>query len=194
MKIAVDVDGVLAEQVEPVIQRLNHEYQDEITGELDRPVRRSDIQSWNESIPGTETNIKIEIERTHGNYDYLVSMPTIDGAKNALTSWDTEGDTVKIVTDRSEDIDDATIDWLNSKSIPYDEYINTNSGSKAETNAEVLIDDYQNNIIEFAESGRPAILFVQPWNESTLCQNHAYIHTARNWEEVKKVVREEIRG
>lgn len=188
MNIAVDVDGVLAEQVKPVLDRLNDRFEEEIIRELGRPMRKSDIKTWDEPIPGTDTNIKIEIEKAHEDPEYVLSMPVINGARPTLEELKSHGFNITIATSRTNVSSEATKEWLRSKSIPYDEYVSTNGSSKAILDAETLIDDYPRNVTDFTESGRCGILFQQPWNSLESCERHPRTYGAESWEHAKDIL------
>jgi 5'(3')-deoxyribonucleotidase len=78
------------------------------------------------------------------------------------------GHQLMIVTSRPESAAQDTHDWVDFyfKGIPLaDRVLLHNEESKATVAADVLIDDKVENILEWANTGRFAILFQQPWNE-----------------------------
>lgn len=190
MNIAIDVDGVLAEQVEPVLERVNERYGDQISDELGRPMDKADIKSWDEPIPGTGTNIKIEIESALKDPDFILSLPVIDGAQSAIDDLKSKGFEITIATSRGNASSKPTKEWLDGKSISYDEYISTNGSSKSVLDAETLVDDYPGNISEFIEGGRNGILFHQPWNSSYSPSNQPRSYRAKSWQHVNNILTE----
>lgn len=181
MEIAIDVDGVLAEQVKPVLSRVSDEY-----GVI---MEKSDIQSWDEPIPETNSNIKIEIESAHEDPDYVLQMPIIGNARKKLAEI-SENHTIKIVTSRTKMSDETTKEWLCENDLKFDKYVNTAGKSKSSVNADILIDDFHKNVKEFANSGKVGILFTQPWNEgyASSMKKHENIHIANNWDEAVDIM------
>ena len=181
MTIAVDVDGVLADQVTPVLDIIKDEYG--VT------MKKEDVKSWDEPIPGTSSNVKIEIEDSHKDDNHVLSMPVIDDARNVLHHIKSDGHVVVIATNRINVSRGATEQWLVDNDIPYDSFFNINGGSKSDVEADVIIDDYPPNVNTFISESRYGILFLQPWNRSDSCLNHSRVHGARGWTEVYKIIR-----
>jgi 5'(3')-deoxyribonucleotidase len=156
INIAVDMDGVLVEQVAPVLEKINCE----------RGLRliKADITDW--EYPIDDTNIKIEIEKAEQEEGFVSQMPIMEGAKEALDIL-CKNFNIIIATSRESNTDPWSTKWLKSHGIKYKQLINTRSEGKVLTDADILIDDYIGNIKVFLEnkpSSRQAILFAQPWN------------------------------
>lgn len=155
--IAVDLDGVLVEQVVPVLEKLKKE-----KGNLN--ISKCDINDW--EYPIEETNIKVEIERAEREEEFVRQMPPMEGAIEALQVLSSKFNII-IATSREQRTDPWSCEWLNEHNVPYNKLINTRSGGKALPHVDILVDDYVPNIERFIESGpagRQAILFAQPWN------------------------------
>lgn len=157
--IAVDMDGVLVEQVIPVLAKLKHE--------MNVNLCKSDITDW--QFPIKETNIKIEIEKAERSEQFVMAMPPIRGAIEGIRKLSGKFNII-IATSRESCTDSWSCEWLDSHSITYERFVNTRSEGKILSGIDILIDDYIENIREFMRNGeqnRQAILFAQPWNYDT---------------------------
>jgi len=180
MDIAIDVDGVLAEQVIPVLNLIEEKYG--VT------MQKSDIKSWDEPIPNTNSNIKIEIEESHENDQYVLSMPVIDGARSVVNELKREGHEIYIVTSRVSQSNYATERWLNKNNIKYNKFYNTNGIKKSLIKTDLLIDDYPGNISDFVSRRRYAILFLQPWNNGHRCLESDRVFSAHEWTQIPTII------
>lgn len=157
--IAVDMDGVIVEQVQPVLQKLKKEISIDLT--------KSDIADWEYPFQGT--NIKTEIIRAEREREFVLQMPPMDYAMEALRIL-SEKFNVVIATSRERCTDSWSKEWLNKHGVLYHSFVNTGSQGKILADADIIIDDYIENIQAFigkGPQGRQAILFAQPWNHDT---------------------------
>lgn len=176
--IAVDVDGVLANQITnllPIIKRKH-----------DVELKYENVKEWDLRVGNTNIAKIIREEQKHKRY--VQTMPTISGASDAVNALIHKFKIV-IVTARAPESDAWTKKWLTTNGIPYDAYVNTKEGSKHNTDIDhsILIDDYLGNIEQYLEqSDGKAILFSQPWNQdrthlqSYMEENYATKYT--NWD------------
>lgn len=154
--IAVDVDGVLAEQAIPVLQKIKEKYGISLSKEQ--------ITEWDYRIG--DTDVKTEIELAEMEEDFVRSMLPIEGCREALELLARTFHVV-VATSRHPMTDSWTKEWLSTNGIKYHHLINTHAEGKSLPEVQILIDDYVGNIQEFVTSGsnsRQAILFSQPWN------------------------------
>jgi len=181
MHLVVDVDGVLADQVPPILKRLNQKYS--------LSLRKKDIRQWDQPI--ADTDIKTEIENSLQDAQFVLSMGLIKGAHWALMELD-KNHSITIATNREPQMDKFTREWLQKKRIPYDRYVNTREHGKGAISGDVLIDDYPNNLAGFLAAGGLGILFSQPWNEDDHSLEDAYkddqIVRAHGWKEVVAII------
>lgn len=157
--IAVDMDGVLVEQVVPVLQKVKQEMGIELN--------KCDITEWEYAFEGT--NIKTEIIRAEREREFILQMPPMEYAREALQILSKKFDVV-IATSRERCTDSWSQEWLDKHGVPYQKFVNTGSQGKTLANADIIIDDYIENIEAFIRKGPPdrrAILFAQPWNHDT---------------------------
>lgn len=183
MRIAIDIDGVLADQLKPTLAEANEQFGVE--------VKPNQIETWDEPIPGTPTDIKTEIEAALERPDFVRTMPMICGAAKAIQTLKHRGHTLVIATNRPERILGPTQEWLSENDIPFDELHSTEHMTKADIPAEVLIDDYYRNIEEFTQDGRCGILFQRPYNLGYIQDNSdsSSIRLANGWDEVLQTLR-----
>lgn len=177
MRVAIDVDGVLADQVPGLLQRIEQRYGVKWSIE--------DITAYN--IPVTEdVHIgMIAVDALHNDPSYALSMPLIPGALEGMRQLIAKHYTI-IVTDRPPESDVESVVWLDKMQVPYHEYINTHDVGKWTLDVAALVDDYHQNIQWFERTGRLAILFTRPWNRDFFNLGVR----AHNWEEVVRIINE----
>lgn len=157
IQVAVDMDGVLVEQVIPVLEKLKQEK----TIEMNKGM----ITDW--EYPIGSTNIKTEIEKAEQQEEFVKKMPAIEGAINGIGILSKKYKIV-IATSRELITDGWSKNWLEANGIRYERFVNTRSAGKTLAGIDILIDDYIGNIEQFIRNGdenRRAILFAQPWNQ-----------------------------
>jgi uncharacterized protein len=157
LKIALDVDGVIADVIASWLS-----YNNKI-----RPtILKSQISEWDfwknhgidkfdfynelsicwkswEDIPPTENNIATTVAK-------LSSLGTVD-----------------IVTAREESTHNDVKNWLKLHKINFKNYVGVLEGvEKSQLDYDVFIDDSPLNAKSMLEEGKSVILYSQPWNES----------------------------
>lgn len=163
MKIAVDLDGVVYEWQRTYRYMMREyrgidvgkqeawdcwDYPDQFTSKEDRK------WMWSEGV-------KLGLFR----YGHMTT-----GSRVGLQALADRGHKFIIATSRPENAVTDTIDWvqLYFKDLPLVGIsVLSNGEAKSQVNASVLIDDKPENIVEWVETGRQALLFDQPWNWST---------------------------
>ena len=176
--IGIDVDGVLADQVSPLLPIIKRQLGIELNYE--------DVKQWD--LPVSTTNIAKLIEERHGDEDYVRSLPMHRGAAEIVRNLSKQH-RIAVITSRSEKSDVWTKKWLEANQIPFDRFINTKEKHNTTFPVSVLIDDYLRNVTKFLHNteGR-VILFDQPWNrdrdelQKYLADGRLVI--VRNWQEV----------
>jgi len=152
--VGVDVDGVLADQVTGVLERLHDREGINLT--------YHDITDWR--LPIGTTNIAREIELTQQDRRYVLEMRIHPGARHLLRFL-YEHNRVMIVTARAEQAREWTREWLNRKRLWYDRVETSTEAKKSVHGTKVLIDDYLGNVMEFLENtDGVAVLVDHPWN------------------------------
>lgn len=181
LKIAVDIDGVLADQVTVVLKRLNVKYNLSLT--------KNDISEWDYKI--ADTNIKIEIEKALQEKEYVLSLPVIQGAKEGM-DYLYQNHYVTIATSRPKETESETKEWI-SLYFGYHDFCNTRGASKNCVQSDVLIDDHIPNIEDFAKTRGFGLLFSQPWNQKRSridsMMREGKVYYCNNWEDVINTVK-----
>lgn len=155
VRIGVDVDGVLADQVSAVLPRVNRAYGTELTYD--------DIVEWD--LPVGTSDIKVEIESALAEEAHVKGLSVYEHAVDALAELRRRAHVV-IVTSRDRRSDPWTKWWLRENSLAYDEYINSRGVSKDHFNLDALVEDHGPSVSSFLGSNQEAVavLIKQPWN------------------------------
>ena len=180
LKIAVDLDGVLAEAMIAWCELYNKRYGQSISLE--------DIRAWNvwkivkiphdaffrilddawaqwERIPATEENVGEQVKLLR------------------------ECGTVDVVTGRSAQTVASAKKWLKANSIPYDRFVRTESTlAKIRLDYDVFVDDSP-TLMQLIASRSMAlgILYTRPWNRDA--QVPTVARRVAKWVEVPPIVR-----
>jgi 5'(3')-deoxyribonucleotidase len=176
--VAVDIDGVLADQVEHVLARAKKE--------MGVTVSRTEIVAWN--TPVGNIGFAELIERYLKDPGFVRSMPEIPGAIPAVTTL-ARHVTVMIASTRPRETEAATREWLRAHLGWMPTFVNTTGTSKGDIGAQVLIDDGDHNIASFlSRPGRAAILMLRPWNDGPELRDNPILrptlYRARDWADV----------
>lgn len=177
MKLAIDVDGVLADTVVLALERLNKERGLNVT--------KDQIKKYGEPI--ADTDIGAILEKYLLDDSFLLAVEPICGACEAVKKLAEEHEII-IATNRYPDIDYDTIQWLINNDIPFHHYVNTRLSGKESVAADILVDDYPDSVSRFAERGGIAILFDQPWNQYDMRLFQRNVARAYDWEDVLQIV------
>jgi uncharacterized HAD superfamily protein len=159
LRIAVDLDGVLADTMVIFCRILNNRHSANFTAasfvqwnaweiahiSKDEFFRTLD-EAWFEweKIPPVEEEIGMRVTR-------ICAIGRVD-----------------IVTGRSQDTIQAAKSWLEKYEVPYEGFVRTlNTGAKADLSYDVFIDDSADLMSLVAgSSDRWGILYTQPWNKN----------------------------
>jgi len=181
MRVGLDVDGVIGDQVPHLLKRVRHKY--------GIKKKKSDIKLWDQ--PMGHTNFVKEMDEAILDTDFVLTMPLIPGAREGISQLASRNSII-IVTSRPIEIEHITAKWLRSKSLYFDELINTRDVNKGNAPIDILIDDRLENVRDFALRGKLAILLSQPWNKddlqiAELLKKGAVIRAA-NWKEIVHII------
>jgi uncharacterized HAD superfamily protein len=158
MKIALDVDGVLADIILVWINEYNKKYGKSISKET---IRHWDF--WRE-LGVDKDEFYYQLSNCWSQWKEVPPMEKdIANAVNELHSVGT----VDIVTARDHASTKYVINWLEHNSIKYNEYVAVPDGrDKANLDYDVFIDDSPHNAVRMASRDRNVLLYDQPWNKS----------------------------
>ncbi|MHA7733087.1 5' nucleotidase, NT5C type [Nitrosopumilus sp. S6] len=156
MKIALDVDGVLADVIQSWLNYSNS---------IRREIQKHEITDW-------DFWKKFEIDR----YDFYAELsscwknwslipPTEENLASVTKNLSDIGQ-VDIVTARERSTDSFVKNWLDHHNISYNNYVSVIDGPmKADLDYDVFIDDSPLNALKFLENNKSVILYSQPWNQ-----------------------------
>lgn len=182
LKIAVDIDGVLADQVGAVLGVIEREY--------GLRYLKSDINRAHWNFAGRE--LWSEISRLLADPDYTINLPLIEGSQNGISQL--ADHRVCVVTARRPNAEEATKQWLTMHFPSLTEYHRASTGTKHAIPSDVLIDDLDINISEFVKSDpdRDGILFLHPWslNETDIESYSDQVHYCSDWKSVVRAIKE----
>lgn len=182
MRIGVDIDGVLADQVAAVLAEIEKDY--------GRRYSKSDIDRAHWSFDGIE--IWTEISRHLSDPEYVLRVPTIEGARAAVKRL--LGHELLVVTARRPNTEEATRMWLSVHFPCLTRYHHARTGTKQSIPCDLLIDDLDLNIVEFVRSDplRRGILFQHPWslNETDIGDYDDQVFYCPRWSDVLNAVDE----
>jgi 5'(3')-deoxyribonucleotidase len=152
-RILIDLDGVIRDFVGSLIRvynRLHPEHQV-------KPVNSRQLEDFFPIGPGIyrfmEPGLIEEIMQEAKPYP---------GAVEALNCWKNEYEIV-VVTAQPDIIKASTYIWIGKYNLPTNEVHMTYEKSKVAGVA--LLDDFTDNLQEFADDGRLAVCLDQPWNQ-----------------------------
>jgi 5'(3')-deoxyribonucleotidase len=180
MNIAIDLDGVVYEFQRTFRYMLN----------TYRGAKLGPVETWWTSWDACDrytTEQDREWIWTEGvrlglfRYGHVVT-----GAIFGLRGLIDRGDSLYVATHRPASAVPDTLAWLSYINIPWTGvHILSNGESKTDVDADVLVDDRTENVMEWSLSGRRAVLFDRPWNTGLRATN---VYRARGWEEVTDAI------
>ena len=180
MRIAVDIDGVLADQVGAVLKIIERD--------LGLKYNKSDVNCAHWTFYGRE--IWSEIARLLADPEYTLNLPLIEGSQKGIEQL--KDHNLFVVTARRPNAEDATKQWLRTHFPALTEYYRASTGTKHNIPSDVLIDDLDMNIVEFVKSdaNRRGILFVHPWSiNGTDIENYSdQVYYCPGWKSIVRTI------
>lgn len=155
LRIGIDVDGVIADQITSAIPRIKRR--------LGISVRYQDVVHW--KMPLGQSSIDKEIVLAMEDNNYISSMSMHPFARAIIDDLYEENN-ISIITARAAHTESWTRLWLTKQGISYDNLYSVQEKEKSLYALDMLIDDYIGNILEFLDKTTgSAILVNQPWNQ-----------------------------
>ncbi|MEM1584233.1 MAG: hypothetical protein QXF28_06050 [Nitrososphaerota archaeon] len=180
MRIAVDLDGVLANSMKTWLKIW---YQR--TGQLIEFEELTDWFFWRKLNIDEETFIGI-LNTAWARW--IEIPPTEDNIGEKVRRLKILGN-VDIVTARPRNTEKYAIRWLNYHRIPFDKYVWTqNSMAKVRLGYDVYIDDSPSMIEVLENTGKVLLLYAQPWNRNI--QEKENVKMINNLDEAYSFLRE----
>jgi 5'(3')-deoxyribonucleotidase len=156
MKIALDVDGVLADVI---MSWLNY------SNSIRPKIAKHQITNWEfwKEFKINPFDFYSELSLCWKNWN---SVPTTERKLSSVTKSLSKIGQVDIVTARERSTDSFVRSWLNHHDICYDNYVSVIDGPmKADLDYDVFIDDSPLNAEKFLKNNKKIILYSQPWNQ-----------------------------
>ena len=182
MKIALDVDGVLADVVQSWLLRNNRKD--------DRPkISKQQITDWDFwSRFGIDPFDFYAELNSCWEEDWMSIPPTEDDLSSATKLLSSMGQ-VDIVTARVRYTNPSVKKWLSYHDVHFDDYVSVIDGPmKADLDYDVFIDDSPLNVERFLQNGKKVILYLQPWNQHIA--NNVQIHRISNLSQAAKYLKQ----
>ena len=156
MKIALDVDGVLADVI---VSWINY------SNSIRPTIFKHEITDWEfwKKFEINPFDFYAELSSCWKNWNTI--PPTEENLPSMTKSLSSLGQ-VDIVTARERSTDSFVKSWLNHHDITYDNYVSVIDGPmKADLDYDVFIDDSPLNAEKFLKNNKKIILYSQPWNQ-----------------------------
>jgi phosphoglycolate phosphatase-like HAD superfamily hydrolase len=176
LRVLVDVDGVIADQLPRLCECLRAEYGVDVDP--------TDVDQWSYQLPDVDAHIGEVIDELHAERPgwFLEPMEPVPGVVDALDRLrDHHGHEVAIATHRPATTHDLTVDWLATHDVPYDHYVHDVPANKADLAGDVLIDDYHGNVADALAAGKHGVLFRQRYSDPSACPGAT---VATSWRDV----------
>lgn len=155
MRVALDVDGVLADVILPWLERSNR---------LRSPLTKDQITTWDfwKACGISQHDFYGELSDCWRDWR---TVPPTEGDLPGSTRDLSRLARVDIVTARERSTNRFVERWLDHHGISFDGYVSVGEGTlKAELDYDLFIDDSPINAESFVRKGRPVMLYAQPWN------------------------------
>jgi len=162
MKIALDVDGVLADVIVSWI---------EINNQNRTKISKNDVTSWDfwKQFNIDRFDFYSELSKCWENWN---EIPPTEKNLQESTKLLNQNATVDIVTAREQYTDTFVKNWLNHFNISYDNYVSVIDGTmKADLDYDLFIDDSPLNAEKFTLKNKKFLLYNQPWNQTIQLKN-----------------------
>jgi uncharacterized HAD superfamily protein len=118
-------------------------------------------------------------------------LPLNPLAKETLDKLNSEGHNIYLLTARSDELIEYTLNWLKQKGIVYKDIFHLTSGKKnlIDVPIDLAVEDNLEEAIELTRKVKHVLLFDQPWNKTKNVKD--LIKRVYNWfevyEEIQKV-------
>ena len=179
MKIALDVDGVLADVIKSWLN-----YSNSIRPEI----FKHDITDWDfwKKFKINRYDFYSELSSCWKNWN---SIPPTEENLSSVTKILSNIGQVDIVTARERSTDSFVKNWLDHHKIFFDNYVSVIDGPmKADLDYDVFIDDSPLNAMKFLKHNKKVILYSQPWNQHISDDKiHRILNLSEATEKIKSV-------
>ena len=164
MKIALDVDGVLADVIQSWLNYSNT---------IRDKILKHEITDWDfwKKHQINRYDFYAELSSCWKNWK---EIPATENNLSLVTKNLSELGNVDIVTARERSTDSFVKNWLEYYDVSYDNYVSVIDGPmKADLDYDVFIDDSPLNALKIIQQNKKIILYSQPWNQN-ITDKHIY--------------------
>jgi len=183
LRIALDLDGVLADIIRPVCTLLNARYSTHLTPEQ--------YDKWNawEITKISKNEFLRTLDEAWFNWE---SIPPVED--NMAEKIATLNGRIDIVTGRTEATVPFAKEWLRTQEIAYDKFVRVEStAAKADLQYDVFIDDSAHLMtLIAARLFGCGVLYEQPWNRTAASMTRIY--KVKRWSEIPPLLNRMSRG
>jgi len=179
MRIAVDIDNVLADTANAVLKGINKKYNTKFTEE--------DVSSWDHrwDINGTTISYTDELFELYDTFGFLYSIPAYKDGVNAVRNMIHNNHEVFLLTGRMPKYKPMTDLWAN-RVYPNITVRYADGKEKYSDLFDVLIDDSPREVKNVSRAGKHVLLMDRPWNRDV---PKIYGKRVYNWNEVMNCIK-----
>ncbi|ABO51422.1 conserved hypothetical protein [Desulforamulus reducens MI-1] len=181
MRIGIDLDGTIADNLELLVQTMNHYCSKDLCGEEIYQYNLCEVYNIKE-----EQFIQLMEEKEE---EIIIKSPIISFASESIHKLVLEGWEVHIITARSPRYQGATEKWLQEKEIPFTGLHLLDSHNKLEIcqqlGVKLMVEDNIHNAYQLNGGGIPIILFDAPHNRHWPWQGIR----CKSWQEIYSFVK-----
>lgn len=181
MHIAVDADDVVVDFLGGLLGAVRTEH--------GVSIQPDDIKEWN-LHPVLDPILGMSFWTWLRNKEFLwPNFGVVSGAIGALDKLRRDGHYLELVTSKPEWAEYNVYRWLGKWRAPFERVTITKLDDKKAdfTTADILIDDKPQNCLDFADTGRLAILFSAPHNRGFTDLPKGIVR-AENWQHVLQII------
>ncbi|MCS6768438.1 MAG: hypothetical protein RMJ59_05005 [Candidatus Nitrosocaldus sp.] len=183
LRIAVDVDGVLADIISVWLAHYNRRNNSSLTKEQ--------IERWDfwKSIGYSADEFYAELAVCWNEW---LNVPVMERGMAGSIAMLRRLGRVDIVS--AQIASDQVKRWLEYNNIPYDDYVSVARGAdKADLEYDAFIDDSPTNAKRISAMGKLVLLYDQPWNRY-IKDDGRYIVRVKSMDEAKRVLIDRLMG
>jgi len=156
MKIALDVDGVIADVIQSWLNYNNS---------IRQKITKHEVSDWDFWKKFKINRYDFYAELSSCWKDWFSIPPTEKNLSTTTKNLSKLGQ-VDIVTARERSTDSFVKNWLVHHNISYDKYVSVIDGPmKSNLDYDVFIDDSPLNALKIFQEKKKIILYSQPWNQ-----------------------------
>jgi uncharacterized HAD superfamily protein len=177
MNLGFDIDGVISNFTARFVDVIRKRYGATLTD--------ADMYSYDISLVlGITKDEVADIV----NETVKSDLPLNPLAKETLDMLNAEGHKIYLLTARSDELFEHTLDWLKRKGIVYKDIFHLTSGKKnlVDVSIDLAVEDNLEEAIELTRKVKHVLLFDQPWNKTKNVKG--LVKRVYSWSEVYEEV------